>query len=277
MKHLYISDLDGTLFSGFEGFEPKQREHLRRLLVDHDAAFTFATARVVPSGLTALGNPPIKLPMIGCGGAVLQAADGQVLHERLLAADVVAAATRLFQELGLGMTLILSPRHGHRRHWWTPQGFNLMDSFIASHWQDASFVKLEAGEKVEELDCVGVSCCGPRGSLEAVRQLSRQFDDLRLEIVNDPYQSGVDVGFVQDDRANKGEAVRLLCQHLGLPLGPERVTVFGDAHNDLSMFDLDARKVAVDVAVPELKAKADVILGPEMSVLEFIERELAQA
>ena len=87
MKRFYVSDLDGTLFSDFSGFDPGSKLELRRLMEEEGAQFTFATARVVPSGLQALGHPPILLPMIGCGGAVLQHPDGRVLHERLMQGD----------------------------------------------------------------------------------------------------------------------------------------------------------------------------------------------
>ncbi|MES2201468.1 MAG: HAD family hydrolase [candidate division FCPU426 bacterium] len=272
MKHLYVSDLDGTLFSDFAGFDDEGKVHLRRLMEAQGLRFTFATARVVPSGLQALGHPPISLPMIGCGGAVLQLPDGTVLHEILMAPGIVAEAVALFQAMKLGMTVILSPRGQHQRRWWTPRDFKLMDSFIASHWSDESFLPLDNASDLEGLPCVGLSCCGAEGSLEGIRAWAKQYPELRLEIMEDPYQKGVEVGFLQDDRANKGEAIEKLCLHLGVPL--EGVTVFGDALNDLSMFRLACRKIAVDRAVPEIKALADLVLGPEDSVLKFMEREL---
>src|SRR3954471_24318695 len=117
---LFVSDLDGTLFSDFSGFGEESRAQLRRILEFKNGHFTFATARVVPSGLQALGHPPIRLPMIGCGGAVVQHPDGRVLHERLLDGAVAAEAVKLFQRLGFGMTVILSPSRSHERRWWTP-------------------------------------------------------------------------------------------------------------------------------------------------------------
>ena len=269
---LYISDLDGTLFSDFSGFGAAQKDQLGALL-EQGAAFTFATARVVPSAMQALGQPAISLPMIGCGGAVVQAADGTVLYERLMEPKVAAEAVALFKRLNLGMTVILSPRGKHERRWWTPEGFQLMDSFIASHWEDESFVKLESHHDVESLSLVGLSCCGAEGTLHAVGEWAKQYPDLRFELVDDPYQKGVQVGFLQDDRANKGDAVALLLEHLGLE--PAGVTVFGDALNDLAMFDKKWlwKKVAVDCAVPELKALADQTLAADDSVLAYIERE----
>jgi HAD superfamily hydrolase (TIGR01484 family) len=272
---LFVSDLDGTLFSDFAGFGEEQRLHLRRLLEIHGAAFTFATARVVPSALQALGHPPISLPMIGCGGAVLQHPDGRVLHERLLEGPVAAEAVRLFQKNGFGMTVILSPSRSHERRWWTPQGFDLMESFIASHWKDSGFSRLEEGEDVAALPVVGLSCCAPEGRLAPAAEWASRQPDLCFELVDDPYQKGVQVGFLQDARASKGEALGLLCAHLGLD--ESEATVFGDALNDLSMFQAQRRwrKVAVDCAVAEIKELADLVLGPRDSVLHYIERELA--
>jgi hydroxymethylpyrimidine pyrophosphatase-like HAD family hydrolase len=211
--------------------------------------------------------------MIGCGGAVLQHPDGRVLHERLLESQKVREAVELFQKQKLGMTVILSPRQRHERRWWTPEGFKLMEAFIASHWADESFIPLKSASELEGLPCVGLSCCGELGSLGPVAQWAAAYPELRFEIVEDPYQPGVHVGFLQDDRASKGEAIEKLCSHLGISL--DQVTVFGDASNDLSMFALPCRKVAVDCAIPEIKALADIVLGPEDSVLDFMERELA--
>ena len=271
---LFVSDLDGTLFSDFAGFGEEKRLHLRRLLEEHQAPFTFATARVVPSGLQALGHPPITLPMIGCGGAVLQHPDGTVIHERLLDGAVAKGAVKLFQDQGFGMTVILSPRKRHERRWWTPEGFTLMESFIASHWKDASFVPLSASEDVASLPCVGLSCCAPAGRLDVVADWAAQFPDLRFELVDDPYQKGVQVGFLQDDRASKGETLAILCEHLGI--AGSDVTIYGDALNDLSMFSKGRawKKVAVDCAVPEIKGLADEVLTGADSVLHYIEREL---
>ena len=72
------------------------------------------------------------------------------------------------------MTVVLSPRERHERRWWTPQGFKMMDSFIASHWADESFLPLKSPEDVLGLPCVGLSCCGTQEALQAVAAWARQ-------------------------------------------------------------------------------------------------------
>lgn len=58
---------------------------------------------------------------------------------------------------------------------------------------------------------------------------------------------------------NKGAAVRRLCEHLGI--STEEVVVFGDAGNDLAMFEVAGHPVAVAGATPEAAAAARWHIG----------------
>lgn len=58
---------------------------------------------------------------------------------------------------------------------------------------------------------------------------------------------------------NKGSAVKHLCDHLGI--GLDEVVVFGDAGNDLTMFDVVKNAVAVANATPEAAAAARWHIG----------------
>lgn len=57
--------------------------------------------------------------------------------------------------------------------------------------------------------------------------------------------------------ASKAEGIRTLKQIVGA----DRVVVFGDNLNDLSMFEVADVAVAVENALPEVKEKADVVIG----------------
>jgi Cof subfamily protein (haloacid dehalogenase superfamily) len=57
--------------------------------------------------------------------------------------------------------------------------------------------------------------------------------------------------------ATKGEAIQRLAQHLDIPL--ERILAIGDSRNDLSMFEVVGKRVAMGNAVPEVRAAADLI------------------
>lgn len=72
---------------------------------------------------------------------------------------------------------------------------------------------------------------------------------------------------------SKGNAVQLLCEHLGLPL--ENTIAVGDAENDISMIRAAALGVAMANAEPDVKAAADYITEHDNNhdgVAEVIEK-----
>jgi Cof subfamily protein (haloacid dehalogenase superfamily) len=62
---------------------------------------------------------------------------------------------------------------------------------------------------------------------------------------------------ITSSNATKGEAIQRLAKHLHIPL--ERILAIGDSRNDLSMFEVVGKRVAMGNAVPEVRAAADLI------------------
>jgi hypothetical protein len=62
---------------------------------------------------------------------------------------------------------------------------------------------------------------------------------------------------VNNERATKGEALKQLASHYSIDL--RDTVVFGDSHNDLSMFEVAGCRVAMANAAPELKATCDFV------------------
>jgi Cof subfamily protein (haloacid dehalogenase superfamily) len=60
--------------------------------------------------------------------------------------------------------------------------------------------------------------------------------------------------------ANKGVALQAACDHL--QLDPKHVIAFGDAENDLAMFELAGASVAMGQADQDVKAAADYVSAP---------------
>lgn len=84
---------------------------------------------------------------------------------------------------------------------------------------------------------------------------------------------GVDVGILEVFAAgvSKADAV----SRVALRSGADRVVVFGDNLNDLPMMAVADVAVAVDNALPQVKAAADIVIGPntDNSVARFIEQD----
>jgi hydroxymethylpyrimidine pyrophosphatase-like HAD family hydrolase len=59
--------------------------------------------------------------------------------------------------------------------------------------------------------------------------------------------------------ANKGEALKVSCDHLGISLA--EVISFGDAENDVAMFEITGSAVAMGQADEIVKAAAKTVTG----------------
>lgn len=110
------------------------------------------------------------------------------------------------------------------------------------------------------------------GDLEQTRRLvdlmNRSVAALDFDVAQPGFSNVMPAGW------NKGEAVRWLRDRLGV--APEDVFVFGDAGNDLAMFDAVQNSVAVANALPEVAEAARWHIGSvhEGSVAQAI-RELS--
>ena len=59
--------------------------------------------------------------------------------------------------------------------------------------------------------------------------------------------------------ANKGEALRAIARHLGLPT--QKMAVIGDGPNDVAMFEAAGLSIAMGNADPDVQAAADHVTG----------------
>lgn len=99
------------------------------------------------------------------------------------------------------------------------------------------------------------------------------FSHLRQMDINPMYYHdifGEEIAIMEAFPATTSKAQAL--RHLTADTGADRVVVFGDNVNDLSMFEVADVKVAVSNAVDEVKEKADIVIGPNTddSVARFI-------
>lgn len=80
---------------------------------------------------------------------------------------------------------------------------------------------------------------------------------------------------VQPPCRGKGEAVRFLEEHYGIP--PARVMAFGDASNDVPMFEAAGMSVAMSDGMPEALAAAREVIGDNDTdaIAEYLERVFA--
>ena len=113
--------------------------------------------------------------------------------------------------------------------------------------------------EIDEIPAQGVSKANcflntdDAGTVEFVRYLNEHVDGIDFDTPMRGYTNTMPAGW------NKGEAVKLLCEHVGC--GLDEVVVFGDANNDLTMFASVPNSVAVAGATPEAASAARWHIG----------------
>ncbi|MBT3921431.1 MAG: HAD hydrolase family protein, partial [Nitrospina sp.] len=97
------------------------------------------------------------------------------------------------------------------------------------------------------------------------------FDHLNLYFAEDVSMKGYYWLQSFHQEASKGNMIEVLAKKMGVPL--ERIVVFGDYLNDLDMFRIAGRAIAVENALPEVKDSAHEIIGSNSqgAVLQYLE------
>jgi len=98
-------------------------------------------------------------------------------------------------------------------------------------------------------------------------------DQVELYLIENQYSPGWYWLTAHDYRATKDQGIKIVLDRLGI--NPDELTVFGDNANDIKMFKLAGKAIAVNNATNDLKSYASEIIGSneEDSVVKYIVRQ----
>lgn len=277
MHPLYVSDLDGTLLNPSGALSTYSCKHLNRLLED-GLQFSVATARSVVSMRQLLRNVRLSLPVVNLNGALLS--DLHSGHHHAVYALAPELCERLYACMNAaGQSPFVSVTNGQRDRLYYRGVYNSgMQWFVEErqHVGDERLVQTDDvrrafAEQVLALTVIASTA----GEIEALRDDIRAEcgDAVRLYVFPNGYSNLGDVWLtISDARATKDRGIRLLIEYGGFSL--DELTVFGDGYNDLEMFDMAPRAVAVANAVPAIRQLATEQIGDhgEDSVVKYLQR-----
>lgn len=273
---LYAVDLDGTLLGDDARLSATTHRILAGLLAD-GLPLTVASARSVVAIRQLLAGLPLPLPVIEFNGAFLSdASTGEHLWTQALEPPLARAVYAAVRDAG--HMPFVSTCDGRRDRLYAPPSANPGMAWYVGDRQANGDQRLTPVEDVsvglgEQVVCLTtIAEEAPLIALERELQ-GRWGDRIQLHVQEDRYFRGWFWLTVHDCRATKDQAVRRLLEQPGLE-GAE-VVAFGDEVNDLGLFGLADRAVAVGNAVPELKDRADEVIGPntEDSVARYLQQE----
>ena len=277
-KDIYISDLDGTLLRDDATLSPYTRDKLTELL-NAGVNFTIASARSFTSLRTIVGDIPFRLPIIEINGAfITDYHTGKHLIINEIEPEVAMRVFTYTREHNL-MPFVVT--------------FNGSEDCVyfqeiingAMQWYHDDR-RANADSRLRHIDDItsafkeDVISMNVMGAHEDVRHLAdlleKEFSH-KLEnfFFENPYSPGWWWLTIHEKKACKSIAITELLELKGFE--SENLTVFGDNLNDVKMFKMAARAIAVENATDEIKQYATQVIGPneDDSVVKYITDQIA--
>ena len=270
--HLYISDLDGTLLLPDGSFPEDFKRRLNRL-IDMGMRFTIATARNYDSAHPILNGLNLNLPVILFNGVYLTDFEsGRILeYSHSIEKTVVDNMLKLALPRGIN-PFVYTFEEKHKLYYQNATNPG-SQAYVKSLEGDERLNQVKCFEFKEEEKISGFLLIDTYDRLEPIYQSlqEKHFDHLNIYFAEDVSMKGYYWLQSFHQESSKGNMLETLAQKLEIPL--ERIVVFGDYLNDLDMFRVAGRAIAVENALPEVKESAHEIIGSNFqgAVLQYLE------
>lgn len=255
-KTLYVTDLDGTLMRGDKTLSEFTVNTLNQL-IDQGMLITYATARTFESAWEITKDIHFQIPVITRNGTVF--AD-QILKKETDISHFSEQAVSALKQLLTGtiertgfVTAYFDgePKKTYREGHLCPG----LQKYIDGHANDRRMRAI--GEDTDLFDGIVtyITLIAEKDELQPVYEKIRNAGDWECNFQQDTY-GGEYWLEICPQNATKANAV-LRCKEA---LSCDRVVVFGDSVNDLSMFAVADEACAVENGIEEVKSAATVII-----------------
>ena len=254
-KILYVTDLDGTLLSTKDRVSEFSVKTINDL-VDKGMLFTYATARSLVSASKVSEGISTKIPVIAYNGAfIFQPSTGEVLSKEEFSDEDRANVRRTLKNHGIS-PMVYSFIEGVERVSWIPEYENEgKRRYIAQRPGDKRFRAVEDEDSLFEGDMFYFTCIGEKEELLPVYEIFSKDERYRCTLQQELYRPEYWCE-IMPVRASKWYAIKKLKDMWGC----DKVISFGDAINDIPMFEISDEAYAVANAVDELKCVATGII-----------------
>jgi hypothetical protein len=263
MSTLFITDLDGTLLT------PDVRVSSRSAQIISDlsargALITCATARTPASVVPLLADAHSSLPAIVLTGAALFDRETQTyLSTHFISADAISAIYKAFIDENLTPFIYTLPNNSS----------NILQVYVSTS-NLTSYQKKFVDERVNlPLKRFNLNALPPQAdaarhllffamgnvdNIERAAATLRNGVDCHVSCYRDTYDRSIGLLEILASGVSKANAVLQMKKQTGA----DQLVVYGDNLNDLPMMAVADIAVAVENALPQVKAAANVVIGP---------------
>ena len=255
-RTLYVTDLDGTLLNRHDRINPESIAIINEL-VDKGMLFTYATARSLVSASVVTEGLSTDFPVIIYNGVfIIHPTTGEIMLEQSFMPEERQRVIEVLDEHDIS-PLVYSYVDGIERvSWITSRENDGIRRYINNRKRtDPRFRPITGKEELYQGEMFYYTCIGEREELQPSYDLLSKDERFRCTLQQELYRP--EYWFeIMPAKATKAEAIGQLKKLWNC----DRVVSFGDAVNDIPMFEISDECYAVENAVDELKAIATGII-----------------
>ena len=272
MKTLYITDLDGTLLDNSAQVAPDTARMISEL-TSRGAMISVATART-PATVEPILADTLTAPelVVMTGAAIWDRPNSRFSDIILLPADEVESMLAVFRRHSMHpFCYVLNRDNRFLDVYHTPPKLSPIERVFVEERAQLTLKGFHLGHSCPADDYDRVALFFGMGSKEAIVGVAeelRQSSACYISYYKDTYTPDTWLLEIFGPGVSKAGGIDRLRRRLHAG----RMVAFGDNLNDIPMLQAADVAVAVENALPEVKAIADVVIGPNTanSVARFI-------
>ncbi|MCH5248703.1 MAG: HAD family hydrolase [Lachnospiraceae bacterium] len=254
-KTLYVTDLDGTLLNTKDTINPKSIQIINELVAS-GMLFTYATARSLVSSTVVTEGLTTDIPVIAYNGAlIIHPRTGEVLSSLSFTKKEAEFVRKNLEHHNISPLVYSYIEQIEKVSWNTTKENEGIKRYLSKRKGDKRRRPLASEAGLYDGNSFYYSCIGEKEELIPIYNIFSKDDRFRCTLQQEIYQSEYWCE-IMPKKASKAEAIMTLKKLWKC----DRVVSFGDAINDIPMFEISDECYAVENAVPELKELATGIV-----------------
>lgn len=254
-KTLYVTDLDGTLLNTKDKINPKSINIINEL-VGRGMLFTYATARSLVSASVVTKGLTTDIPIIAYNGAlIIHPRTGEILSSLYFTKEEAEFVRESLDKHDISPLVYSYVEQVEKVSWNTARENEGIKRYLSNRKGDKRLRPLTSEEGLYDGEAFYYTCIGEKEELMPVYDIFSKDGRFKCTIQQELYRAEYWCE-IMPRKATKAEAIKTLKELWGC----DRIVSFGDAINDIPMFEISDECYAVENAVPELKSIATGIV-----------------
>jgi len=271
MKNIYITDLDHTFLKNDLSLSDYTKKIWNSF--SKESIMSIATARTYMKTVQFLKGVDINAPMILLDGALIATMDKKIIETKTLSRDISDMIIDEGWKFGVyPFVLSLSDEKNLKESFLHDKVLNNYQSEVLKRYSGDDNLQCLAGIRAEDKNFKIVYMADEDVLVELKEHLENIFgDSLKYILAPEAYVKCYFLTILHKD-ADKAHGIESVSEYSGFDL--KMLTVFGDNLNDIGMFELANKAVAVANSHEDVLALADEVspfTNDEDAVAKYLE------